>query len=220
MSQLTSPPSRAAAASTLVFALLVVACSSRRIEPYPRFPEPRTTAVIGVATGVSDERLADLRLGFGLSELVADALYDTGRFRLIEGRAEIRERADDLLERSWGAGAVPGTADLARQAAELGVDSVAYATITRFDSPRQKLTLGPFSTATNRLEIGVRVCLRDRPLARTFCADGAASTEASATALLFVYRDRGVVFDQTAVGAATAGAVRDAVARLTGGPSR
>ena len=174
--------------------------------------------MVGVRRAIDDDRAQDLRLGFGLAELLTEELHDTGWFRLVDPRrTPAADRAEALARTLWEGSSPPAPAALDRLAADLGVTHVAWAELIRFASPRTRSFVGPFSSRTNRIEIGVRACVRDRERGRTACAEGAGAAEASGTGVLFEYRPKGVVFDRTTIGSATADALHQAVVRLTGG---
>lgn len=201
------------AAPFLATLALVAGCATAQ----PRYltsPTRLSVAVIGVRPAVNDARLRDLRIGFGLTSLVTEELYDSGRFRLTEIAPEVRRRIDRMTVDAWQRAALPDERDLDHVAVEAGADLVAFGEVVRFESPRSSLTLGPFSTQTNRLDVAVRICIRDAALAATWCEEGSGSASSSATAAAFEFRGDRVVFDQTSVGNAIAEAVDAAMKAL------
>lgn len=204
---------RPSAAPLLATLALIAGCATAQ----PRYltsPTRLSVAVIGVRPAVTDPRLHDLRIGFGLASLVTEELYDSGRFRLSEIAPEVRGRLDRMAVDAWQRATLPSERDLDRVAREAGTDLVAFGEVVRFESPRSSLTIGPFSTQTNRLEVAVRICIRDAATAETWCEQGAGSASSSATAAAFEFRGDRVVFDQTSVGNAVAEAVDAAMKAL------
>lgn len=201
--------------ASIAFGLLVTWAGCTSIQPrYLTSPSRLSIAVIGVRSTVSDPRLADLRVGFGLKDLVAEELYDAGRFRLTEIEPEVRKQLDRVAIDTWQRATLPDEGELDRMAREAGSDLVAFGEIVAFESPRTSMTLGPFSTQTNRLEVTVQVCIRDPAMQTTWCEQGRGDATASATAAAFEFRGDRAVFDRTTVGNAVAGAVDGAVKAL------
>lgn len=195
--------------------LLAALAGCTAIQPrYLTSPTRLSIAVIGVRSAVADPRLHDLRIGFGLKDLVAEELYDAERFRLTEIDPAVRTHLDRVAVESWQRGALPSEPELDRIAHETGTDLVAFGEIARFESPRTSMTLGPFSTQTNRLEVTVQVCIRDPEMQTSWCEQGHGDATASATATAFEFRGDRAVFDQTTIGNAVADAVDRAVKAL------
>ena len=95
-------------------------------------PVDATLAVVGVQrdqqSASGPAQVQDRRVGFGLNNLLAEALFSSGKFRLVEEK-EVRQRdlLAELVLTYWvtprGAYSEP---ELARVAQQLGVASLAY----------------------------------------------------------------------------------------------
>ena len=80
----------------------------RRAEAAPSVPAasaaeplPVYVASFGLAPSVAADHfeLASAQVGLGIGNCIADALYDTGRFRFLEEKAELAQRLADLIAR-------------------------------------------------------------------------------------------------------------------------
>src|SRR5262249_35253004 len=82
-------------------------------------------AVIGVQQGDTPSRrgeadsVKDRRVGFGLNSLLAESLFDTGRFRLVEEKdVHQRELLADLVKTYWIEARAPYTEQELQRAAQ------------------------------------------------------------------------------------------------------
>src|SRR5262245_47907718 len=116
--------------------MVLGACPSPQMQSGVRSPAMGLTlrsgeslAVIGVQRGDTPSQsgeadsVKDRRVGFGLNSLLAESLFDTGRFRLIEEK-DIHQRnlLADLVKTYWIEERAPYTEqELQRAAQQLGV---------------------------------------------------------------------------------------------------
>jgi len=167
-------------------------------------------AVVGVSNATDEPEFGKLLIAQGIAHLVAQELYDTGRYVPVEDNAEISGRIEELLARA--AISPEGVADSVDRAA-LGCDAVASARIVKFDKSRFRGFAGPFSSSKVDVEITVEVSVREgeNPPVK---GQGSGSGTTKARGVLFQIREDQVHFDQTSVGQATQEAVAQAVAEL------
>ena len=167
-------------------------------------------AVVGVSNATEEPEFGKLLIAQGIAHLVAQELYDTGRYVPVEDNGEISGRIGELLARAaLSSEAMMDTVDRA----ELGCDAVASARIVKFDKSRFRGFAGPFSGSKVEVEITVEVSVREGenpPLK----GQGSGSGTTKARGVLFQIREDQVHFDQTSVGQATQEAVAQAVAGL------
>lgn len=166
-------------------------------------------AVVGVSNETGETEFGQLLIAQGIAQLVAQELYDTGRYVPVEDSPEITARVDELLERALLS---PDESVGSRQV-ELGADAVATAKIKRFSKSRMRSFMGPFSSAKVDIEIEVEVSVQEAdhaPVVGTGKGKGATKSRG----VLFQVREDKVHFDQTSVGMATQEAVRQAVTEL------
>jgi hypothetical protein len=167
-------------------------------------------AVVGVSNATEEPEFGKLLIAQGIAHLVAQELYDTGRYVPVEDNAEISGRIDELVARA-ALSSEAATESVDR--AELGCDAVATARIVSFDKSRFRGFAGPFSSGKVDVGITVEVSVREGenpPLK----GQGSGSGTTKARGVLFQIREDQVHFDQTSVGQATQEAVAQAVAGL------
>jgi hypothetical protein len=166
--------------------------------------------VVGVTNETDQPEFGKLLIAQGIANLVAQELYDTGRYVPIENSPEITARVGELLARAAGV-----LSDDAAEVApgELGADAVARVKIKKFSKSRMRGFMGPFTTAKVEIEIEVEVSVQELdhvPVVAMGMGTGATKSRG----VLFQVREDKVHFDQTSVGMATQEAVRQAVAGL------
>jgi hypothetical protein len=183
----------------------------------PRVEAP-ALMVVGFTTAVKLEAWQDARLGFGLSAALADTLYGSGRFRLLEEKAEVRQRMRDLGARLW---AEPGRqtelhadALAVLEANESRPRWIASGRVVRFGTSTTRASLGPLQQAQRGFTVQVEVTLEDLATGRTVRASAEGHAARTATSAFFSVRDDRVLFDATGVGKATLDALHGAVAEL------
>lgn len=179
-------------------------------------------AVIGVqrdnASSRHDEAesLRDRRVGFGLNSLLAESLFDTGKFRLIEEK-DVRQHdlLADLVKTYWIEARTPYTdQQLQRVAQQLGVALLAYGSVAYGGFSGQRLALGPLSRAEQKLRLQVTACLYAASSRATLCRQGQGEARQEGTGMVYEFRGDRLDFAQNAVGRATKEAVVLAVREL------
>lgn len=168
----------------------------------PVAPEgERLTAYVasfGLAERVAERHpeLLEARAGLGLAQRVADALYESGRFRFLEEKAEMAERLADLRVRAAGE---DGPAPVAPEAARW----LLYGELVDVQVARAERVAGWAGRAEGTTRATVQIRLVDR--------DGGAFLPATATGSAPSPPD---ALDPRALADATGDAVRAAAAEL------
>ena len=205
-----------AAILTVALSLALSGLLEARAEPPAGCsPTPMTLAVIGVKNEIKDPNWENQLIGSGISHLVLQALYDTGRYVPIEDNPEIVAEVDRLIGLQW-AGAAPryGEADAARIAADLKTEAVAWARAISFSTSRRRSSFGGLvggARTTVTVEVEIFVKEKDRPV---ISARGKGKASTDSLGVFFQIRKDKVYFDQTTVGKATQEAVTAAVKEL------
>ena len=184
-------------------------------------------AVIGVqrsdtpSQSDKSESLRDRSVGFGLNSLLAESLFDMGKFRLVEDK-NVRQRdlLADLVKTYWIEVRAPYTEhELQLVAQELGVALLAYGRVTYSKFSGQRWEAGPLSRAEQKLRLQVTACLYAASVRVTLCRQGQGEARQEGVGVVYEFRSDRLDFEQNAVGRATKQAVvlavRELVASLT-----
>lgn len=163
-------------------------------------------ASFGLSERVAERwpELLEARAGLGVSQRIADALYDSGAFRFLEEKAEMAERIADFRARAGGAAEAPEAARW-----------LLYGELVDVQVARDERVAGLAGRAeeTTRATVQIRLVDRDGGGYRPATATGAATRPAPPPG-----RRRGVgepeALDAGALAEATGEAVRKAAAEL------
>lgn len=201
----------------LVLFLMGVLCLFSFSRTYAESSDKKILLVTGVVNALEDERWQDLRIGFGLRNLIGEAFYETGMFRMLEEKLEIQQKLNTLAQDLWirpereREHLFTAGMDTART---LGVQAIAYGEVLYFGVPRSSFSVGVFHANRKISEIQVKLCLKDLRTDRLFCSKAKGKAATTAYATLFEYRKDSVAFDKTTVGMATRKAVVKAVKEI------
>lgn len=183
-------------------------------------PSSTTLAVIGVkrSTGSLDPTQAHYeRVGFGLTHLLAEALAATGHFRLLEERALQRQQLLETWVQTYWLGERESytVSQLCEAALQLGVQSLAYGTVS-YQSSQREIRIPPGITMLRQVvRVTVESCLYTTTVQARLCALGTGEATQKIGALIYEWRGNRIDFAQGALGMATAAATQDAVAQLS-----
>lgn len=170
--------------------------------------------VIGVKNEIGRKEWNDQLIGYGLSHMLLQGLFDTGHYVPVEDNPEVLLESQRLIKTQWGDHSgfyTPGQADGLSESLEC--DAVAYARAVKFTKKRKRSFAGPFSSAATRITVEMEVYLkeRDKPV---MVAKGKGSALTKSRGFLFEIRKDQVYFDKTAVGQASQEAMANAVKGL------
>jgi len=179
-------------------------------------------AVIGVQRGDTPSRsgeaesLRDRRVGFGLNSLLAESLFETGKFRLIEEK-DVRQRdlLADLVKTYWIEARAPYTEQqLQRVAQQLGAPLLAYGSVAYGGFSGRRWGVGPLSGAEQTLRLQVTACLYATSTRARLCGQGQGEARQEGIGMVYEFSGDRLDFAQNAVGRATKQAVALAVGAL------
>jgi hypothetical protein len=179
-------------------------------------------AVVGITQeenqlrGTEKKTLADRRIGFGLTQMLAELLFDTGKFRLLEEK-DLRQRQllDNLVATYWGeTGARYAAPRLRGLATQLGVALLAYGGVSHSKMSGNSIMIGPFSRHVHTLQIRVNVCLFAAASETVLCEAGAGEAQQEAAGVLYEFRGERLEVENNAAGRATKQAIMQAVHAL------
>jgi len=179
-------------------------------------------AVIGVQLGRGKlrrrdrKRMQQRRTAFGLNNLLAEALYDTEKFRLIEEKEVAqRELLEDLVQTYWieQRETYPEQA-LRHIATQLDADLLAYGNISHTRTSGSSVNIGFFSNKVQKLRVAVEVCLYAASLRTRLCRTGKGEAVQRGAGVVYEFRENRLDFEKNATGIATKQAVGHAVNQL------
>ena len=147
--------------------------------------------------------------------MVAEALYNTGQFQLIEEKEIVkRELIEDLVHTYWVKHRDPySLLGLRHIAGQLGTRLLAYGQISysRFSSR----SIGwIFSHTVQKLRVVAEVCLYSTIAQRQLCREGEGEAVQTGTGVVYEFHGDRLEFERNAAGIATAKAIAQAVAQL------
>jgi curli biogenesis system outer membrane secretion channel CsgG len=166
---------------------------------------------VGVGRDIAEQHpeLADRRVGYGLSNRILEALYETGRFDFVEEKDSVLKKMSDQWRLSE-AGII--SEDTRTEPGSLtGAEFIVYAEVFDFSVTRAERLAAGASTQRNSTLVGVQIRLVDATTGEYVVASGSGDATTTASAL---WVSPTVEFDQSTVGIATRRAVNLAVNQL------
>jgi len=181
--------------------------------------ENNTLYVIGFTNEVEDTSWRDARIGMGVRALLSQELSNTGKFRLLEEKDEIRQKIRDFSDSLWTMGADGDPEAMARSEAEnYDARYIAYGRIYYYGVAQSGFSGGGFHSKTVTTIIKLEVVLMDLKAGKTFSGKGKGKAKVRANSFLFEFTPRGdLAFDRTTVGVATEKAIGKAVQKMMKG---
>ena len=171
--------------------------------------------VIGVVNGLSDERWKDYRIGFGVRILIAQVLFNTGKFNTLEDKSEIREKIRELSRGIWESPKKKYKFSKDRETVEsMGVNYIAYGRIFYFGKPQTDVSVGIMHKRVVETVIKIEVTIENIHTGKKISSKGMGKAKTKASSVLFSLREDRVLFDETSIGIATKNAVEDAIEKL------
>jgi hypothetical protein len=208
---------------------LLGACSSHSARSIPSSSTPtlslavgETLAAIGVkpqrenGTGAEDAAWQDRRVAFGLTNLLAESFYDTGKFRLVEEKdLPQRQLIEEVVDLFWSAfRSEPSDPELVGIGARLEADLLAYGRVGYSRSSGQRIQVGPVGRYQQDLRVSVEVCLFEVASQHTLCRAGDGSAQQTGMGVVYEFRNDRPDFEKNALGRASKQAVTSAVQAL------
>ncbi len=174
-----------------------------------------TLLVLGFENKVRKKIWTDARIGFGLSALLGQLLYESGCFRPIEEKGEVLAKVKLIQSDLWEK---PGTQSDGTPSSQLirglKTDLRASGTVLSANRARSRSFIGVFSSARETVTVDLEVSVASADGRRALSARGRGKSSFKAKAVGFTIRRRKVLFDETTVGRATKAALQMAVKRL------
>ncbi len=170
----------------------------------------RLCLVAGCENRIRGKRFDDMRINFGITNLISARLHESGCVRLVEEKSDVREKLDRLRGPLWNRGGKKVVQQI-RQLQDSA--AIVIGRLVYFGTPRTDMGFGPFHMSRGEVVIKIEVdCMYPDGERITGNGKGKASRRAMST--MYQYRDDRVLFDQSDIGKATAAAVQEAVNEL------
>ena len=186
--------------------LFVDFCDSETLRP--------TYCVVGVKNNVNDRKWKDIEIGFGISNLISQLIYDTGEFIPIEEKEEIRGTIKKHRELYWHYTGNFKKDEIQQIGQELQTDFVIIGEVLKCKTSRKKAFVSVFSQYKTTVRIWVRLHMIDQKSGEILSSEGKGYSEKGATSVVFEARDGKIDFNSTMAGIATENAVKDAVENM------
>lgn len=175
-------------------------------------PGKPSCAVIGFVNQVEDKEWQDGRVGMGVRSMLAQALFATGLFSLLEEKPAIKEKIEEAAKASWlDKSGLDSAVSLGRQA---GAKFIASGKVFHYGKPRTRASVGPAHFASDEVEIKIEVTLTNALDNTAITAVGSGKAKTTASTGLFTYHGENLDADASMVGAATRKAIDEAVAGI------
>ncbi|MDH7569276.1 MAG: hypothetical protein QHJ73_06790 [Armatimonadota bacterium] len=207
-------PSRRLGARTLWAACVVLLLDAGAASAEP--PQPGLV-VLGV---VCDAHNAEWRaglVGFGIENWVAQALYDTQRFRLLEEKSEVLQAVRANLDAEYPKLTGRTPKELEAVARALQADYVAVGRVSSFFARPQGVRVGPLQNLQRDTLVKVELTLFHAQTGKTTHGEATGKVGRSRTTIMADTAAGKLPFDPTTVAPATQQAVEGAVAKLIPG---
>jgi hypothetical protein len=167
-------------------------------------------------TGVDNAVWQDRRVAFGLTNLLAESFYETGKFRLVEEKElPQRQLIEELVELfSSASRPEPSELELASIGRRLEADLLAYGRVGSTRLSGQRTVFGPLGRYQQTLRINIDVCLYEISTQQSLCREGEGMAQQEGMGVVYEFRNNRPDFEKTAAGLATKQAVTSAVEAL------
>jgi len=123
--------------------------------------EDKRLAVIGVKNEVNEPEWDNQLIGYGLSHLLLQELFNAGGYIPVEDNPEIIKEIDRLIASLWKNRSFYNETDAEQIANQLNCQTVAYAKVTDFSVKRKRGFAGPFSKASVIVGVEIEVHLKE-----------------------------------------------------------
>jgi hypothetical protein len=208
---------------------MLAACGGPSVHGEPRSATPslslsagKVLAAIGVTpqrgngTGADDAVWQDRRVALGLTNLLAESFYQTGKFRLVEEKNLHQQQLIEELVDLFSSASRPDVSEpeLASIGRQLAADLLAYGRVGSTRLSGQRTVFGPLGRYQQRLRINIEACVYEVSSQKALCREGEGMAQEGGVGVVYEFRNNRPDFEKTAAGLATKQAVTAAVQAL------
>jgi hypothetical protein len=171
-------------------------------------------AGIGFVNQVENRDWHDGRVGMGVRSMLAQSLFETGLFTLLEEKPDIKAKIEEAAKAAWldKTGKALGNASVFGK--QTGATFIASGRVFHFGKPRTRASVGPAHFESDEVEIKIEVTLTSTAGNKAILAIGSGKAKTTATSGLFTYHGENLDADASMVGIATRKAIDAAVAEV------
>jgi len=190
----------------------------------PALASADTAMVLGYLNQTEHAVWQDNHVGFGVKSQLAQALYESGRYQLIEEKIDLEASTKHTLKledgdnNHWMLTPTRITpTDLASVAKQQAVDHLFWVTITGFGKPSRGFSIGIYYSRAVKTIVKLKVCRYSTATASIQCGEGEGSSNRRANAFLYQIRqDKKAqgLFQTSQVGKTSHQAVANALTQL------
>ncbi len=177
-------------------------------------PARPTFYVIGVKNHVKGKEWQDMGIGFGISNLIAQYVYDTGEFIPIEEKGEIKKAIRENREFYWRFKGKVKESDIQKKAEEIEVDFVFLGEVKKCKKYRKKAFIGFVSKYQTTVRVFFTLHMINKKTGEKKTVKGEGYSTKGATGFVFEAIDGEIKFNSTMVGLAIEEAVKNSVDNL------
>ncbi len=173
-------------------------------------------AVVGFLNEIENQDWRDGRVGLGVCAMLSQALFESRCFTLLDEKAEIKGRLQEIAKSAWLGRKGGATLDsAAMEMKKAGARFMASGRVYYFGKPRTRASVGPAHFSGDEVEIKIEVTLLSISDGKRISAIGTGKAKTTALSGLFTFHDENLDADKSMVGTATRKAIDAAVAEIT-----
>jgi hypothetical protein len=170
--------------------------------------------VVGVKNNVDQKEWKDMGVGFGVNNLVAQYVYESGTFRPLEEKEEVKAQISKVRELYWNFAKDMKDEDLRQLQGPADADFFLFGEVTGCRTSHQKSFVGLLSSYKRFVRVQFRLYMIEKKSGKIISAQGEGRSEKGANAFIFEAKAGKIDFNSTMSGIATENAVKDAVEKL------
>lgn len=173
-----------------------------------------TFVVAGVKNSVDGAEWREIGVGFGVNNLIAQHLHDSGQFVPLEQNAEAVEAVKQHQMFCWTMTGKFDNEAMRKIESAVSSDYVVYGEVLDCKHSHKKAFAGFATRYDTSVKVTVSVMMVNKATGEVFSARGVGSAKKKASGLVFEAKDDKIDFSSTSVGVAVENAVGDAVDNL------